>query len=290
MRPQRFCCLAGMHIVTTWFLCLVGHATAHANIAFMPGDAFFHAELTTAVTKGLQGNGGKVILSYSHAPLSGGFGGYAGFERVEITNVPIRMTSALRSVYADLRQEYPEIVRVQLDAEGNEVNRDTSGFHLFVYNRNVKWRLEWNDQKIGIKYNEHWNDLPDLAITPTEGRPSGFGRVPAIEYASFIQTYAAVVEDWRNARRFDELKVAVPSGIPWGLTGPEIMEPVSVDANDVQLVVCPDDDLKLYFAGKRDLQFFTISVDGVKRFTWTKKGLIAEDYEVDRRKSDSPPQ
>ena len=42
-------------------------------------------------------------------------------------------------------------------------------------------------------------------------------------------------------------------------------------------MICPDEDLKHYFAGKRDLQFFTISADGVKRFTWMKKCLVAEE-------------
>ncbi len=46
MRSESSRSIARMRTVTTWFLCVVGHVTAHANVAFMPGDAFFHAELT----------------------------------------------------------------------------------------------------------------------------------------------------------------------------------------------------------------------------------------------------
>lgn len=289
MRTHHTLSIIGVPIVTMWLVGFVAHAAVQANVAFMPGDAFFHAKLTSDFVESLPKDGGNLTLVYSPVPMAGGFGGYAGFERMEIKGVPARMTSALRGLYRKLRRDYAKIVRVNVDANGKEVAKETNGFHLFVYNRDVKWKLEWHDQKIGIKYNEHWTDLPPEAITPSESRPSGFFGGPAIEYESFIETYAAVVEDWENARRFPELKVDIPKGIPWGLTGPEIMEPVSVDAKNIQLVICPDDSLKLYFQRKRDVEFFAVTVEGVKRFTWTKEGLVSEKYaDEDGKKKGGP--
>ena len=268
-----------------WLVGFDAHAIAHADIAFMPGDAFFHAELTSDFLKCLPANEGNLILSYSHPRDSAAFGGYAGFERMEIKGVTPRMVSALRSLYAELRRHDSKIVRIDVDAKGNEVVTETNGFHLFVYNRAVKW----TEQRIGNKYNEHWMNPPPQAVTPTRNRPSGFGRVPAIRYVSFLTSYQGVVDDWKNAGRFQELNVCVPNGIPWGLTGPAISDPVSVDAKDIQFVICQYDDLSLYFQQEEDVDFFTIAVDGVKRFVWTKKGLVTEEVEKvsedDKRKS-----
>lgn len=276
MRAYSIVSIVGVPIVAMWVIGFGVCSSGHANVAFMPGDAFFHAKLTSAVVESFPANGGKLILSYSHVPLSGGFGGYAGFEQMEIRNVPSQMTSALRGLYTELRRHHAKVVWIDVDAEGNEIAREMNGFHLFVYNRDVKWR----SQVIGLKYNERWTDLPPQATLPTEGSPVRFGRSPMIMYTSFIATYSAVVEDWKNARRFHTLKVNVPKGVPWGLPGPKITQSVSVDAADIQLIICPDDDLKLYFKKKRNFEFFAVDVDGVKRFVWTKQGLVSEDYDV----------
>ncbi len=183
------------------------------------------------------------------------------------------MISALRSLYAELRRHNSKIVRIDVDGKGNEVVTETNGFHLFVYDRAARW----TEQRIGNKYNENWMNLPSQAVTPTQNRPSGFGRGPAIGYVSFLTSYEGVVDDWKNAGRFQELKVRVPDGIPWGLTGPAISDPVSIDAKDIQFVICQYDDLSLYFQQEEDVDFFTIAVDGVKRFVWTETSLVSEE-------------
>lgn len=193
--------------------------------------------------------------------------------------MPPRMIAALRRVYAELRRYDPKVVRFDVDDQGKEIATEINGFHLFVYNRDVQWKI----QHIGLKYNEHWVEPPAAAKVPSNDRPPSFlGEPvvppPVIMYESFLANYAAVVEDWKNAGRFPELKVEVPKGIGWALGGPEIIDPVSVDAKDIQLVVCSDDDLKLCFRRAKDTEFFVVTIEGAKRFTWTKKGLVNEDF------------
>jgi hypothetical protein len=250
----------------------------------MPGDAFFHAELTGAFLDRLPADGGNLILSYSHPLDSAAFGGFAGFERLEIKGVTPRMVSSLRSRYAELRLRDAKVVRIDVDTKGNEVATETNGFHLFVYNRDVSWA----EQRIGNKYNENWMNLPPQAVTPARSRPSGFARAPAVRYVSFLSSYEGAVDDWKNAGRFPELRARVPNGIPWGLSGPVIVEPVSIDAKDIQLVVCPYEDLLLYFQQDEDLEFFTISADGDKRFVWTEEGLMGEQIRGPEARGTTP--
>ena len=245
---------------------------AQADLLFMPGDAFFHSELTSDFLEGLPADGGNLFVPYSPPPSSFALGGYAGFLRIEIKDVSPSMISALRKVYAEQRKFDAKIVRIGVDADGKGTATEMNGFHLFIYNRSVKF----TKQQIGNKYNENWMNLPAQAITPTKDRPSGLGTSHANGYFSFLSSPKSIVDDWRNAARFQELKVRVPSGIPWGITGPPISEPVSVDAKDIQFVICPYDDLSLYFQQADDVDFFTITVDGVKRFVWKNEDYVEE--------------
>jgi hypothetical protein len=274
---------AYLAVVLLAFIRLVGsgeHRRAQADVAFMPGDAFFHADLTSAFLQSLPADRGDLILSYSHSDDSAAFGGHAGFERLLIKGGTPQVTRALHVVYEQLRRGEPWVVRIDADAEGNEVQTETNGFHLFVYNRDVMW----TQQRIGNKYNENWMNLPPQAVTPTLDRPSGFGRVPATRYVSFQASYEGVVDDWKNASRFQALKVRVPNEVPWGLTGPAISDPVSIAAEEIQLLVCLDDDLTRYFRQEEDTPFFAISVDGVRRFAWTEKGLVSDEMSIEEVK------
>jgi hypothetical protein len=274
-RPSRI-------VLASCFVPLVLHgllwqSAARANCGFMPGDAFFHSELTSDVLKDVASEKDHLILNYAHVPLSGGFGGYAGFERIKLTNLPEPMRLGLRGIYASLRQNCPMVVRIDHDKAGNNVLTEINGFHLFVYNRDVNW----HKQRIGIKYNERWMAPPVQATTATASRPSGFGRAPSKEYTSFVFNRDGIVEDWKNARVFGELKVTIPERIPWGLTGPKIMEPVLADAKQIQIVVLAGtdgDSVDEYFSKTRGVEFFTITADGVKRFVWAETGLVGEDY------------
>ena len=44
-----------------------------------------------------------------------------------------------------------------------------------------------------------------------------------------------------------------------------------------QLLVCPDGDLTRYFRQEEDTPFFAVTVDGVRRYVWTEKGLVSDE-------------
>ena len=142
---------------------------AQGNVAFMPGDAFFHSDLTEAAVADTSGDE-TFRLKYSHVPLSGGLGGYAGFEWLEVTGDTTALRHHLKVLYESLRMDNPKEVRINHDGSVTELN----GFHIFVYNADVKWDGGFASQGLGMKYNESWTDLPASAFQ-SETRTLGFG-------------------------------------------------------------------------------------------------------------------
>lgn len=241
-------------------------AACHANISFMPGDAFFHSRLTQAVLDRVSADK-ALVLDYDPPPLSGGLGGYAGFQRIEITDLTKDIVESLTQVYPVLRTHDPKEFRVELAPDGAEVAVETNGFHLFVCRRDA----DWHEQRFGLKYNENWMELPEEAFVGSNRK--SFAEVRAEVYFPFIKDYRAVSEDWKKSRRFSALPVNVPDSVAWGLMHKPIRIPVEISADDVQLVVLRYDDLWMYFTGKRFCDFFCISKGGTVHMSWTKNGL-----------------
>lgn len=236
------------------------------NIGFMPGDAFFHSRLTQAVAESASPEK-PLTLSYDPPPFSGGFGGYAGFQKLEITGVSHSMTNSLKEVYSELRKFKAKELRVDVSPEGVEVPVETNGFHLFVYPRDAEWKI----QRFGLKYNENWMDLPEDAFAGANRE--GFARVPAEVYSPFVRHYCAVAEDWKYCRRFAALPVTVPDSIGWGLLHTPINVPVSISADDVQIVILRFEVLRMYFNCKNRSDFFCITKHGSEHWRWCKRGL-----------------
>ena len=128
------------------------------NIAFMPGDAFFHALLTEESLADLSDEGMR--FRYAHVPMSGGLCGYAGFENLQVTGDTSILNEHLRALYRSLREFYWKELRVNPDGTTTETN----GFHVFIHNADVEWSSSPSSQRIGIKYNESWPNLPESAF------------------------------------------------------------------------------------------------------------------------------
>ena len=241
-------------------------ATCHGNIYFIPGDAFFHSRLTQAVLDRASPEK-ALVLDYDPPTLSGGLGGYAGFQRIEITDLTKDIVESLRHVYSVFRAHDPKELRVEFAPDGGEMAVETNGFHLFVYPRNA----DWNEQRFGLKYNENWMELPEDAFVGSNRK--GFAEVRAEVYFPFIKDYRAVSGNWKNSRRFSALPVNVPKSVAWGLMHKPIRIPVEISADNIQLVVLRYDDLWMYFTGRRFCDFFCISKGGTVHMSWTKNGL-----------------
>ena len=242
----------------------------------MPGDAFFHSELTESSL--VEASDAGIRLKYSHVPVSGGLGGYAGFEFLVVTGDTTALRQHLRILYDSLRVDYPKEVRVNRDGSTTELN----GFHVFVYNADVKWSVGFSSQRLGVKYNESWLDLPSSAFE-SETRQLGFGPTKAHSYTTFVNMSDAVVHDWKYGKEIEGLAVGVPEGVGWGITGPPIAASVSIVAARVQIVVIPESNLKPYFLLRRGHPFYTVTNRGVRLNCFKGEDVVSEEWHPEVR-------
>jgi hypothetical protein len=181
----------------------------------------------------------------------------------------------LRRVYQDDRKHRPKIVRVNISDDGTKSETEMNPPIAFVYNRDV----DWAEQRIALKYNEDWHNLPSHAF---EGQGRDMSLVgdelfgPAEVYQPLVKTYEAVVEDWQNAKRFAPLKVRVPKDVPWGKVGEAIKEPLVAASKDVQIVVTNEEDLGDYVLQKPGVEFYRVTADGIDLCKW----LIGDEGRV----------
>jgi len=235
------------------------------NMGFTPGDAFFVFGLTEELVNDLPEKGGTVTLCYE-TPLIG-FGGYAGFNNLRIEDVAPQFVDNLRRVYRDHRKSMRKIVGVDILEDGAKRETEMNPPIAFVYNRDVDFSL----QRIALKYNEDWPNLPaDAFVGPGRDMELGgdvlYGRAEV--YQPLVKTYDAVVEDWRNAKRFAPLHVRVPKNVAWGKAHDPIEEPVVAQCKDVQVVVTTEEDLDNYFLRKPGVQFYQVTPEGIDVCRW----------------------
>lgn len=275
--PLRSVCL----LAVAFAACALSCGTAcGGNIGFMPGDAFFHTALREQLLTELDSDDRSLTLRYAQPAGTASLCGYAGFWRLRLQSVPPELVENLRRVYESLSRNEAKIVQVYRDEHGKTVRTELSGYHLFVYGRETIF----SGQRIGLKYNEDWHDLPSAALRRNRKTPSVF-TPPATVYQPFIRDYAAVVNDWQYAETFPPLRVRVPELEGWGILEKPILEPVRINAEDVQFVVLPYSEdlvgfwgkesiLPDYFHQSRELEFLTVTASGVHAFRWDEGGRL----------------
>jgi hypothetical protein len=246
---------------------------AAVNLAFMPGDAFFGATLTESLVDTLPTQDASILLEYRYRYRleDGTFGGYAGFHRLRIKESSLGITGNLQKLYRYLRRDFAKEVRIEIDQSGNRIETEINPFDLLVYNREV----DWKNQRLALKYNEDWRQLPESAVKgPPRWNYFGGKGVRAERYLSYLPIYEAVIDDWKHAAEVAPLRVQVPENVAWGIAGPEIDEPVVIQADAVQLIILPSDDLKAYFHETEQFTFYSITEDGVHELSW-QDGTLA---------------
>lgn len=145
------------YLVSLMLLPGMSQIACGVNLSFMPGDAFFHARLTRESVEKLTSKH-PLELIYDYDLKSGTLGGYAGFANLAVENATDRLKQDLKTLYSTLRVSFP--LELRMRAEKEQAPVELNGFHLFVYNRNV----DFNKQRIGLKYNEAWMNLPPEAL------------------------------------------------------------------------------------------------------------------------------
>jgi hypothetical protein len=269
-------------VVTAIFMSGAGRCALAQNVVqFLPGDAYFYAAFDEDHVNSLPKDGGTVTLFYD--VYDEDFGSTAGFAYLRIEGVSPKLIEHLRSAYHDYRRDVPKVLKPHeyfFNVDGSPLMIEVNAPHVFVYNRDV----DFSEQRIALKYNENWPHLPAEAFLPPERAkarivlPGVWGR--AEQYQPLVKTFDAVVEDWRNARRFRPLKVQVPKNVAWGIFGEPVKEPVVARADDIQFLVTTSGDLEGYFRRKPKLTFYQITKDRVKKCAWRER---EEDMELEAK-------
>lgn len=247
------------------------------NPEFVPGDAFFYSEITHEFVGKLAGN----KITFTHVDSVENFGSFYGFNRLRINNVPDKAISDLQLLYSDLREFNSRELLELKKRDGSIEIREMNPFPLLIYNADV----DWEKQRIGMRLNENWKDVPPEALSKDTQRYKSwnlFGKNTAPThrvYHSFVQNYEAVKWDIRFAEWHDPLKVTVPKDIAWAIHGPRITTPVECEFEDVQLIVLTSNNLNKYFRRNRYYRFYSIDKDGISVHAWRNGQHVSISYE-----------
>ncbi|QEG42586.1 hypothetical protein [Roseimaritima ulvae] len=238
------------------------------NSFFIPGDAFFYFEIDKAEWEALQ-SGELSVMKYDRPEeLSFMFCGYAGYENLEIANLPDAYRARLVEAIVTMKKKYPSKI-VEIDhgdtgsfggpsgVEKKEVNK----IRIFVYNQS----FDFGKHRIALKYNESW---------PEAGVALGLRR-DHFQYDFFVASPQAIVESWRMGAKVRPLSVQVPTS---GRI--HFKEPMKLDPAKVKFLVCPPKPLSslCFPARDSDLECFSVSkaatttlkVDSTKKSVWTE--------------------
>lgn len=239
------------------------------NIAFMPGDAFFHALLTEDVVMSEPQQDDSLLLMYDYpAPYT--IGNFAGFERLTITDTG-DARQRLRELYWQFRGLNGKVVRTDIKEDGTRVETELNGFHVFVYAQTFAVQ---DGLGLGLKYNERWMTLPKDALIMDERVHLPFTGQPAIAYRPFVRTVRATADDWKDGPRCPALPVREAPVVSWGRWGAPIKDPVLVTMKDVQLVVLLEPSIRSYFERRAHCQWAVINADGIENFIWEEGGRV----------------
>ncbi|QDU73103.1 hypothetical protein Pan97_00700 [Bremerella volcania] len=197
------------------------------NSYFIPGDAFFYCEIDQSEWKALQ-SGELSILDYDRPEeMSFSLCGYAGYKRLDLSNLSDKFRAQLIKAIASMKEKYPtKIVEIDHgepkffgDPAGIE-RKETNKLRIFIYNSS----FDFSQFRIGLKYNESW---AETAVR------LGFKR-DHFRYDFFVPTPQGIAESWRMGSAVSPLKVQLPDSDRGYVTAPMKIEP-----SKVTFLVCP---------------------------------------------------
>lgn len=226
-------------LATVFVLAEITRAWA-TTVYFVPGDAFFHAQLPPQQLVKLLRKGGNFQLHYSRPPGAPppALCGFLGCPTIELQGVP-RISNRVLTAIRD---------KVEL-AEGDSLS-------VLVYPAS----FELGKQRLFVKYNENWMGEKALPLTGMFGgtTPEGISTPEErmanfqkhlrylIPYQPFVDSAAATAHDWKFAADFPAL---LPEGGPadWNTVGNLSKTVGNCQYEDCVLVICNVADArKLY--------------------------------------------
>ena len=251
-------------LVTAIALLSSWQACAHNNL-FLPGDAFFSAELDREFFRTREvnikgGPGAKEEMTFAYHRYAGDFMacGWAGYESLTVTGIPAQVRHNLRKAHGILFSEFARSASTKSDlGEGAEPKRPY--FPIYIYNRDFPL-----SSPFGVKYNERWAEVQVEEAKMSHAIYDDLGG-DGIDF---------VIDDWASARDIAPLKISdgrAPMVTPDGETG-IVEKPVEVPAKEVMFVVLAGGDVAKFGRREEGLVFFVVTEE-LRRYRFDRKGV-----------------
>lgn len=214
------------------------------NTDFLPGDSFFFTRLNSSEIEALQGTDAPILRYRSH--WNGGRGcGSAGFQFLEITQMPEAEKACLASAFQKLEQE------LERDEDDNKT------ISVLICNGDYDW------QRFGIalQYNENWAD-----------ETAAFGHLRQhLVLESFIGTHengadGFIERNWRDSSLVTRLNVVSPP------IGEKTISHAPVKMQSPRLyVVLPNREFRSYVSPEEGTRILIIADGELAEMTFTKR-------------------
>lgn len=232
------------------------------NNFFIPGDAFFYFEIEQSEWEDLK-NGNLTTVNYDrpdHLPRM--FCGYAGYQKLDISNLPIDYRARLIQSIEAMKESYPtEAIETDhgeskyLGSSSGIKKQQNNKIRIFVYNKT----FDFSQYRLGLKYNESW---PDFAVV------SGHKK-DLFQFDFFVDTPKGITESWRMGDDVSPLDAIIP---PVGEG--YIEKPIRVDPDKIKFLVAPPVSLAELCFPPRDsaIKCIAVSSDGAQSLMVDKSG------------------
>lgn len=266
-----------LRVVSVVVILAFANCTQAIITGFLPGDACWGSGLTQATIDRFQTDK-PVEFPYRRGAGHLAGCGYSGYWNLEVRGMPESMKSALAAVYEEVRDYDSAKFTISKDEDGTERRHEINPVTIMIYNKDYDLR-----QGIGLKFNEHWMKLVEYK---RGSEYPGF-------YSPYVTSYRAVSRDWEISPKVPGLKLNEQDAKPWW--GPRIDAAISVNADQVQILVLPDgvseafamaaersDDEQLHGEEMIERYFYRITVGGATRCHWENgNDLILESWPID---------
>ncbi len=239
------------------------------NNYFLPGDAFFHTTLTEKTVNRIIKEKNPTFEYVRPESLESYLCGYAGFRKLEFTDMSRAFKENLRMVYKELRKHYPKRVEITPEVKneerdgktvevrtGNTIRREINGFSVLFYNSSFNFQRF----RLALKYNEDWAK-----------QTAAFGhRRDHVRFDYFVNHPDALMEEWRDAQLVKPLQAKCPS-IRKDPSGKSNKEPIRVKKG-VCAIVFEKNTFRKYYQRAWFTTFYEVSETGVRVFTANNNG------------------
>ena len=244
---------------------LVESTFANNNL-FLPGDAFFPAELTLDDVTKLNAAPTEFQFEYSaFGGYPGAFCGYAGYRYGKVESVNESFAANLKKAYETVRETEPrklrddEVYGDDEDAPPTIVKIEANPVRVLFYDE----KFDLKNLKIGLRYNETW--VEDALL---------FGhRRNHIRLCCIVGHESAVMTSWRDSTLVSPIGSTLPKIVDGEYPDSESAATITGKTKAVVFGSTPISD---YFSPDDGAWYMVVNEKGVTKMTQKNQEWIAE--------------